>query len=297
MDLKQPISFDSQVTKLIEHGMYVQDTEKAKRILSEINYYRFSGYLLQYRKSAENSDFIDGVDFDDAYRIYCFDEKLRNILKKYLENIEVYYRTQIAYHFSMIKCATPPHDQHYDENNFYYKKGYNEVMEDFKKQEEYYKDTLVMKHHRKKYGNRLPLWVLTEMISFSDLSKLYKAMYDSEKQAIANEIKIGVNTLENQLHCLSVLRNKCAHAARLYNIEFNPPVKFSKTFLQSNPDVSNRSLYAYIVMLVMRLPNTALKLKCVNDIVKLVCEYSDVVNISLMGFPEKCDRRLVSFIR
>lgn len=297
MDLKQPISFDEQVNKLIEHGMHIKKPEKAKRILSEINYYRFSGYLLQYRKSAEDSDFIDNTDFENAYRIYCFDERMRNILKKYLEIIEVFFRTQISYHFSMAKCTTPPHDQHYNENNFYYKKGFNEVIEDFKRQEEYYKDTLVMKHHRKKYGNKLPLWVMAEMISFSDLSKLYKSMYISEKQAVANEIKVGVQILENQLHCLSVLRNKCAHAARLYNIEINPPVKFSKKFLQNNPDVKNQSLYAYIIMLVMRLPNENLKLSCVNDIINLVNEYMDVLDISLMGFPEKWDKRLISFVK
>ena len=93
------------------------------------------------------------------------------------------------------------------------------------------------------------------------------------------------------------MRNKCAHAARLYNIEINPPVKFSKKFLQNNPDVKNQSLYAYIIMLVMRLPNENLKLSCVNDIINLVNEYMDVLDISLMGFPEKWDKRLISFVK
>ena len=38
-------------------------------------------------------------------------------------------------------------------------------------------------------------------------------------------VGVGKDTLENHLHCLSVLRNKCAHTARMYNTDFNPPAK------------------------------------------------------------------------
>ena len=51
------------------------------------------------------------------------------------EKAEVYYRTQIAYGFSIAKCTETPYDQHYDENNFYNKKGYREVMENFSRGE------------------------------------------------------------------------------------------------------------------------------------------------------------------
>ena len=71
-----------------------------------------------------------------------------------------------------------------------------------------------------------------ELMSFSNMSKLYSAMYYSEKDAIASMVGTGRDTLENHLHCLSVLRNKCSHAARMYNTDFNPPAKFSKTFLR-----------------------------------------------------------------
>ena len=69
----------------------------------------------------------------------------------------------------------------------------------------------------------MPLWVMVELMSFSNISKLYSSMYISEKETIAQAVGIKYKTLENHLHCLSVLRNKCAHAARLYNTEFNPP--------------------------------------------------------------------------
>ena len=216
MDLKIPMTFEEQIEKLKYHGMVIEDEEKAKKLLSEINYYRFTGYALQFRRQADKSDYISELSFDKIYRIYQFDESLRDIFRKYIERAEVYYRTLISYNFSIVKCLNPPHDQHYDENNFYNKKGYKEVMDSFKKEKNYYKDSLIVKHHKLKYNSRMPLWVIVELMSFSNTSKLYNSMYTSEKEKISTEVGVGADTLENHLHCLSVLRNKCAHAARLY---------------------------------------------------------------------------------
>lgn len=195
MDLKQPLSFEDQVNKLIAHGLEITDRERAKEILSQINYYRFTGYALQFRKNPMISDYFPGVAFEQVYKIYLFDEELRDICRKYIEIIEVYYRTQISYGFSMTKCVSPPYDQHYDASNFYRKKGYADIVESFQKEKNYYRDSLVVKHHKKKYSNKMPLWVMVELMSFSNVSKLYNSMYNSEKDVIAK----GVGTTSNML--------------------------------------------------------------------------------------------------
>ena len=110
----------------------------------------------------------------------------------------------------MVKCVNPPYDQHYDENNFYNKTGYKEVMESFKKEKNYYKDSLIVKHHKAKYESKMPLWVIVELMSFSNTSKLYSSMYISEKEKIADAVGVSYATLENHLHCLAVLRNRFA---------------------------------------------------------------------------------------
>ena len=84
MDLKKPLTFDEQLDKLVAHGMIITDREKAKDILKRVNYYRFTGYALQFRQEPSGSD--------------------------YIEKAEVYYRTQIVYGFSIAKCIEAPHD-------------------------------------------------------------------------------------------------------------------------------------------------------------------------------------------
>lgn len=191
MDLKKPLTFDEQLDKLIAHGMIVADREKAKDILKRVNYYRFTGYALQFRQEPSDSDYIEGITFETVYHLYKVDEILRDTFRRYIEKAEVYYRTQIAYGFSMAKCTEAPYDQHYDENNFYNKKGFKEVMENFSREKNYYKDSLIVKHHKIKYSSKMPLWVIVELMSFSNMSKLYSSMYYSEKEAIARMVGVG----------------------------------------------------------------------------------------------------------
>ena len=61
MDLKSPLTIDEQVARLIQHGLVIKNNKKAAEILSEINYYRFTGYALQYRVSPHQSDYINNV--------------------------------------------------------------------------------------------------------------------------------------------------------------------------------------------------------------------------------------------
>lgn len=284
MDLKCPKSFIEQIEELQNHNIEVPDVTKAEQVLREINYYRLSGYALQFRKSSNDSDCIDGTTFDSICDIYTFDQDLRNLLRRYLEILEIYLKTQIAHGFSMAKCLTPPHDQHYLENNFYNKKGYQEVMDSFKKDKNYYRDSLIYQHHKNKYGSKMPLWAMVELLSFANVSKLYNAMYFSEKDIIANALGIGAKTLVNHMHCMAVLRNRCAHCARLYNTSFNPPAHFTSNYLKKHPEVKQDTLFAYAIVLAKRLPNEY-KIQFINDLIKMISDNINI-DISLIGFPD-----------
>lgn len=286
MDLKKPLSFTDQLQKLKEHGVVISDEAEAVRILKTVNYYRLTGYALQFRKDPKYSTYLEGTTFESIYHLYLVDERLRDLFRMYIEKAEIYYRTQIAYGFVSVKCTEPLYDQHYDSDNFYNKAGYREVLDHFEREKNYYKDSLIVKHHKIKYANRMPLWVMVELMSFSNLSKLYSAMYYSEKDVIAHSIGVGRETLENHLHCLAVLRNKCAHAARLYNTQFNPPARFTKNFLRAHPQIRNNSLFAYSLVLLKRLPDSESKWGLFTAIETVIEEYKEDIDMELIGFPD-----------
>ena len=286
MNLKPPLTYREQICKLKSENILIENEVEALNLLSCISYYRLSGYALSFRLIPSQSIYQNNTSFKTIYQIYQFDEQLRTIFRTYIEKIEVYFRTQISYGFATAKCTHPPFDQHYDEQNFYNKTGYREVMTAFRREQNYFRDSLIVKHHKSKYENKMPLWVMTELMSFSNLSKLYNSMYLSEKECIAKPNAISCNTLENHLHCLSVLRNKCAHAARLYNTVFYPPARFTKHFLQNHPEIKNTSLFAYSLILLKRLPGFENKQTFIQQFQTLMEKYSNIIDRSLIGVPE-----------
>lgn len=293
MDLKKPLTFEQLADRMEEHHLFMKDRSEVVRFLRQVSYYRLSGYLLSYRVSENDSD-LDGASFENLLAIYSFDSALRSFLRKYIEIAEVYYRTQISHWFSLSRCSAPPHDQHYDERNFYRKQSYREVMQKYRSDKDaYYRDSLVMRHHRMQYGGREPLWVITEILSFSNLSKLYNSMYDGDKRRIAASVGTGHDMLSNHLHCITLLRNKCAHAARLYNTKMSKPVRFPQSFLRANPSIDNDSLFAYIVMLLKRLPDELSKRAYISDFSHLVEQYRESVDMHLIGMPENYNAVLV----
>ena len=286
MDLKKPLSYEEQITRLEEHNLEVQDRNFAIEFLSRVNYYRFTGYALQFRKSPHDSDYIAGITFELVAEIYRFDCDLRHLLHKQIEILEIFYRTQIAYHFSMSKCFLPPHNQHYDLTIFFDQENAKTVINNFNNKRKYHKDSLIYQHHQRKYNNQFPLWVIAEMLSFSDLSKLYSCMYNSEQNAIAQAVGTGHSVLKNHLHCLSVLRNKCAHAARLYNTNFMPSAQLPRSFLREYREVMNDSLFTYILVVVKRLPKDSQKLEFISELTDLIENYQDSIDLKLLNFPD-----------
>ena len=91
-------------------------------------------------------------------------------------------------------------------------------------------------------------------MSFSNISKLYNSMYYSEKDIIAKAVGTGRTVLENNLHCLSVLRNKY-------------------------------SLFAYIVVLIRRLPDEAKRQSMNDEVCSLMDKYVGKIELEKIGFP------------
>ncbi len=294
--LKTPFDIQQQIAQFQKHGVLMQDERAATSALNRVSYYRLSGYALEFRMSPHADQYVPGTKFEDIYARYQFDEELRHILRRYLEMAEVFYRTQIANVFSMLKCSQPPHEQHYDTANYYKKEYFNGLMEQVAKETRYFKDSLFIQHHMSKYKGHMPLWVLVEVMSFSTLSKYYSCMYTYDQEAIASHLNTNSRILRNHLHAMSVLRNKCAHAARLYNTQLNPKVVLPKRMLRNIPSLKTDTVFAYLVMLAYRLPDCNSKNEYVDDIIDLLDRYQDKVNLNMVGIPYADKKCLLSLL-
>ena len=102
---KLATNVDEQIAKLESRGMTIGDKDKARECLLDIGYFRLGFYWFPFEKSYPRKvnrthEFKDGACFEYAIRLYYFDYDLRNILLKYINRVEINFRTKLIYHAS-----------------------------------------------------------------------------------------------------------------------------------------------------------------------------------------------------
>lgn len=276
--LKDPKSFGEQIEILKGRGLIIDDEEYAKFILSNVNYYRFTAYLLTYKN--EDNSYIKGTKFETISSIYMFDREFRNLLTGILGNIEISFRTYIAYTLAM-KYGTCGY---LERNNFMNSNFHNGFLLNLEKEKTNNSNKLFIKHHEEKYEGKLPIWVATEIMSFGMLSKLYSNMIPEDKTYIKNNLcKINPVLVDTWLQSLTHIRNQCAHYGRLYNTLF-PIIKIKKE--DKIYSLNNKKIFTYIIAMNYLIADRKAWNKFFINLQQLVNEYAKYIDLDLIGFPK-----------
>lgn len=276
--LKEPKSFDEQIEILKERGLIINSEEDAKFILSNINYYRFTAYLLPFK--SENDKYISDITFEKIYYIYMFDREFRTLLMDILGSIEISFRTYIAYTLAM-NYGTYGYTK---QDNFINKDYHNDFLLNLQKEKRNNSNKLFIKHHNEKYDGKLPIWVAMEIMPFGMLSKLYSNLLPKEKTFIKNNLcVINPGLVDSWLQALTNIRNQCAHYGRIYNTLF-PPVKVKKE--DKKFELNKRQIFAYIVAIKYLVADDKIWNKFFINLQKLISDYEDHIDLTLIGFPE-----------
>lgn len=182
---KLSLTFEKQIDLLQSRGLIIKDKDKACKFLSQINYYRFTAYCLQFEEKRDK--FKSGTSFEQILQLYEFDRSLRFLIDEALEVIEIAVRTATAYHLSH-KYGPFMHE---DVKNFYSKFDYNEWIENVHKEAERSREKFVL-HYKDAYDGfpSLPLWMVVEIMSFGSLSKLVSGLYRDDQIAISSKFEL-----------------------------------------------------------------------------------------------------------
>ncbi|MDV6310012.1 Abi family protein [Gordonia amicalis] len=235
MATKQWLSLNAQIARLEERGMTIADRDYAQRWLAHVGYYRLSGYWHPYRlrdnAGAVTDQFAPGTTFADIADLYEFDRHLKNRMLSAVERIEVAMRSRIGYtlgrHGAMAYLDhTPFSDEFLTSGHHLEWLGTVTRRADRAKR----RDPFIA-HHFTNYQGQIPIWVLTEVLDFADISKVYKGMNSADRDDIARDLGVqGARKrnarpgaiLANFLEHITVVRNICAHHSRLWNRNVPP---------------------------------------------------------------------------
>jgi abortive infection bacteriophage resistance protein len=271
-----------------ERGLLIDDYDKAKNALSNLNYYRLSGYSLAMKR---NDAFIKGTKFSDIIQVYNFDKEIKLCILGYLEDIEIALRTHIAYELGKQDVDPDGSLSYLNPRNYISQEHFNYFSNHISSEIGNSKEEAFIKHHKRKYKNTLPVWVFVEVLSFGKLSEFFSFLsVDIKKQISATYyFNIRYTILENLFQGLVVLRNICAHHARLYGRGISVKPAFSSAELNylssqgyQREQIGSKLFFRLLVILRLS-PDKKLINKIIYDIERLHRLYP-YVNLKHYGF-------------
>ncbi len=239
-----------QIDLLKERGLTISDESAAYDFLLNNNYYRVSGYSLTLR----NHDiFNKTATFQNIMDIYNFDERLRALLLYAIQRIEIKIKSVYTYYFTEKHGALGYLDSTLFTNNSEYAKiiAKTEQQKDNRKSHEPF-----LQHFIEDLHEDIPLWAYIDLFTISDISKFYTISEKDIQESVAKHFglihKNGTDIMRKYLHCMTILRNLCAHGSRIYNRLFITKPSLNKNELltlrkdeNGNPD--NSRAFGYIL--------------------------------------------------
>ena len=289
MTVKRPTTVDEQISILKNRGLVIIDDEDAKSFLLQVNYYRFSGYTKLFSVADK---FENGITFDSINNIYKFDEDFKNIILKYIFYIEVLIKTQIANVLSLQLGELFYKNKDFFNSNDHFK----ELSDNIDKKIDRFKDEKYIQHYEKE---KLPIWVLVEVLSFSDISMLF-ANLKPEYQKLVSTGYLNTNAayLKSYLYSLTTIRNSCAHGARVYGKYFEKNPRISKKDVKriSNYGItvsnSSQKVFIYIYAMFKIIVDKDVKTNFIKELKQVFNHYN--IDFSYIGFPQKWESLLKS---
>jgi abortive infection bacteriophage resistance protein len=287
--LKPPTTYQQQLTQLISRGMTVVNLIKAEHLLESVSYYRLSGYWYPMLADKQNHIFKPGSEFEAAFKLYCFDRKLRHLVISELEKIEVAVRSKMIY------IMAHKHGPFWFQDATLFKDPIKHASTLTKIGQEYNRsDEEFIKAFSTKYSDPLPpSWMTMEITSFGTLSVLYGNILPSaEKRQISDYFGVADTVLENWLHNIVYIRNVCAHHSRLWNramrITAQLPRKPRKTWLK-NTTIRNDRMY-FILCMIRYFLQTVNPSSTFSQKVRDLLLQFPTVDPNAMNFPKDWDK-------
>lgn len=214
------LNYDQQIEKLKkEKNLRIDDTEYAKDVLRQTSYYALIGGYKDIFKNPTTKKYKDGTRFEDIVGLYYFDESLRQLFLRYLIKVENEIKSQISYYFT--EKNGEDQKEYLDTSNYNYAGKKNQrdidrlirILEGYvTKPTEYH----YINHAQRKYGN-VPLWVLTNALTFGNISKMYMLLpQEIQFKVSRNYSCINESQMVSMLAVMVKFRNVCAHGERLF---------------------------------------------------------------------------------
>lgn len=227
-EIKKATSLDEQLALIKKRGLdTLYKDEDVKKYLFDIGYYRLGFYLFPFEKAYPNKlnrthEFKKGYTLQNALNLYDFDYELRNIVLRYIQKIEICFKTKIIYLCSL----------HYKDDPCWYIRFKNVEANFVCKIEKVYDEKFKIHNaigsHHIKYPEHdyVPAWKLIEYFTFGDALFLFNSLKVKKlKVDISQSFNVKwFSILDNYLTRIVSIRNICSHNNILFDHRFDKSI-------------------------------------------------------------------------
>ena len=297
------LTYDQQIDKLIkEKNLRIDDIAYAKEVLRQTSYYSLIGGYKDIFKNSTTKKYKDGTRFEDIVELYYYDEGLRQLFLKYLIKVENEIKSEVSYYFT--EKNGDNQSAYLDIKNYNYvgkknQRDINSLINILRNYVTKSTDYQYINHAQKKYGN-VPLWVLTNALTFGNISKMYMLLsQDIQSRISKNYLGINESQMVSILTVLVKFRNVCAHGERLFTYKTvdsipNLPIHKKLDITQKGKQYINgkNDLFAVVIALKYLLNDVWYK-EFIKELKKVIDSYlrkHDSIQeqelYEKMGFPE-----------
>lgn len=285
---KQPIELTQQLMILRQRGLEIENEDKALDCLRSISYFRLASYWKPMEIEETHHLFRPNSRFEEVVQLYLFDKRLRSLVFATIQDLEVALRTRIIQSFSLPYGAFWFMDRTLFKDEHIYQSCFESIRKEvFRSNEDFVKEHFI----RYNEPSLPPVWKTMEVVSFGVLSKLYCNFQDVQlKKSVAGSFGLPQYTyLESWMKCATVLRNYCAHHARLWNRRFpwkpQLPERLPLKWVRTLP-LRPYKFYAQLCYLVY-LEQTITPCSCLKEELSALLENASPTFLKAMGFPKE----------
>lgn len=298
---KKFTTFDQQVDWIIdEKKIIASDREYVKEVLHHIGYFPLMGGYKHLFRVPYTKKYKTGTSFDEIVSLYQFDAELREIFFKYLLQIERHLRSLMSYYFTETYGAEQ--NEYLNPQNYNYTRRNKTTIARLiatLQRATTTTDYAYINYYRNTYGE-IPLWVLANVLTFGNLSKMFQVFPQSLKSKVSKNFEpLNQHQVEQFLSVLTKYRNVCAHGERLFTYRTVDAIADTplhrKLLLPKRGnqyEKGKQDLFAVVIAFRYLLPKQDFLcfkrrlIKEINKVNKSVTHISEEELLEKMGFPK-----------
>lgn len=258
MPSKPPLSIVAQISLLIQRGLDVPDDDAKialARLLADNSYARLTRYwrYAQLNPTHGNRAFPPGTTVANLADAYRFDSALRRVLTDGLADFEITLRSRLGY-FMAVSGLTHDYRDKAIYRTIILIQGGNArdglldgIERDLRRSREDFIAPVIDR------GDTPPLWDAMEVLSLGSASKMYSLLSDDTvRHQVARSFNYPhARFAESIFRSLTVVRNFCAHHARIWNranVQV-PPAVLNRLKTDLDQGIYQSTPWAWLVVL------------------------------------------------